>query len=180
MTDIVSIVTNSLKYYDNNTDIYKDKLKNAYYYKLHNLFSDNEHHIVEFYDENKNLLLKSRFEVIGIYAHMTNTWVWGWSIPILDKVSTKIIRKVFNYGAELDKSEIFLKTELISARFIISDPIQLDIHLAIVSYLSKNPFIYKIYDSDINDIDENGYHKITGLEEYVERPIRYIFLLDHK
>ena len=175
MSDNIDIVTNSLKYYDKNMEIYKDKLKYAKYFKIEESSSDTQHEILLFYDENKKLILKTRYEYIGIYGHNTQTWIWGWSIPTLRKISTTIIRKIFNYGAELDPSESFLKTELVTARFMISDPIQLDIHMAIVSYLSKTPFTYNVPDPDIDDTDSDGFYKIKT--ENINQT-RYLFLLD--
>ena len=62
---------------------------------------------------------------------------------------------------------MIVKTELITSKFEISDPIQIDMHLAIVSYLSKSPLIFNyiepeefkseqiLYDEDIINIVED-------------------------
>ena len=89
-----------------------------------------------------------------------------------------MVRKIWNYGAILDPSEKYLKTELITSRFRIADTIQLDIHAGIASYLSKYPMIYKHIDL-FNKAD------VHGLVEVVEPTTTnymtyYMFLLDYK
>jgi len=175
----IGIVTDSLEYFDVNTEKYNDSLRKLRYIKFINATSDLDHNIIIMYDEDKNEILKSRYEIVGIYSSDTKTWAWGWAVPNFKKNSTNIVRKIMNYGAELDPSNKFLKTELITSRFRISDPIQLDIHVAIASYLSKKPLIYKYYiHGNLSEkADNEGYIDIKGKSDHYV--INFIFLLDY-
>ena len=66
-----------------------------------------------------------------------------------------ISRKILNYGLDLDTNQNFLKTELVTSRFTVSNLLQLDIHVAIASYLTKIPNIYchKVSLNKSNDED---------------------------
>ena len=107
-----------------------------------------------------------------------------------------MLRNILNYGLNLDPitENTFLKTELITSRFRINDPVQLDVHIAISSYLSKVPFIFKhiIHEKDPFEylsysVDERLLLQDTKLFEYNEillqtdedYRIDYIFILDH-
>ena len=102
-----------------------------------------------------------------------------------------LLRKILNYGVELEPTNNFLKTELITSRFRVTNKIQLDIYSAIVSYLSKKPRVIKIKifnntrfvvleDSEtLTDVTEPLIYKNNddgnNLNRYTEY---YLFLLD--
>lgn len=148
----IDIVSDALKYYDINNEKYgKLKKKIAYCKQVEN--KTNSDHVnngigsfkYTFFDKNMNELFTSRWEILGKYYPKLNIWIWGWSLPNQPKILTTIIRKVFLYGTDIDPdnlANIFLKNELLTSRFIIESEIQIDIHCAIASYLSKKPFIY--------------------------------------
>ena len=120
------------------------KIKYLSYPPIYEFASDN---IIRFYDEDKNLLLKSRFEYMSIYYENTRTLKWAWSIPSLNKRFTSLSRKLLEYALDLDssvESELLLKAELLNSRIKIENDLQLTIHTAIASYLAKQPFIYKL------------------------------------
>jgi len=169
------IIKSALEYYDKNSETYKHKFDDAVYVEFIKFTNDTEHNIIKLYDKNKELIFTSKFEVLGILAY--NVWMWGWAMPRLRKNTTSIIRKIFNYGAELDPENLVLKTELITSRFRISSPIQTDIHVGIASYLSKKPLIYKHY-SDIIYYTEQ-FSKIIKNPKKGAYIIHYLFLLDY-
>jgi hypothetical protein len=142
----ISIVKDSLEYYDRNNEKYKDLKKKIKYVKHADVDqSDIEGLKLIFYDENKEELFTSRVEILGKYYNTINTWVWGWSLPGIDKSLTSIIRKVFLYGTDIDitnPANVLLKNELITSRFRVVDNVQIEIHCAIASYLAKKPFIF--------------------------------------
>ena len=87
-----------------------------------------------------------------------------------------------NYGAELDPELSFLKTELVTSRFRISDPIQLEIHTAIASYLSKKPVIFKLKSFIDLNIVENNLLDVINSKNPLEQnnfSIYYLFILDY-
>ena len=191
--DNITFVTTSLKYFDENSEKYEGVLKHAIYIKYIPAENDMSYNIIVYYDKNKKEIFRSRYEIIGLYNSDVNTWTWSWAIPTFKKNNTGTARKLLNYGLMLDPSIKYLKTELITSRFRVADLVQLDIHVAIASYISKNPFVYKYgmarYNvspdgnreiSDIrNSIDDDGFIIINqNIDDTLF--IYYIFLLDHE
>lgn len=174
----ISLVTTSLEYYDSNNEKYGSLFKNITYIKFI-VEEESQHNIIVYYDSDKKEVFRSRYEIIGLYNSNTNTWTWAWAIPIFKKNNTNIVRKIWNYGAVLSPKEQYLKTELITSRFRVADPIQLDIHVALASYLSKTPVVYKMYNymQDIGDLDIDGYLNIKK-ETKDNYTLYYMFLLD--
>lgn len=171
----IELIKNALNYYDKNNQKYEDKFKNVRYVSSdYSDSKDTEQTIKYFYDENFKLLFKSRCEYIGILNEKYGIWSWAWSIGFFKKNETNIIRKILLYGTELDPKSMFLKSELISSRFKITNKIQLDIHLAIVSYLSKKSIVFcQNYSTKIID---NKYIDIFDITNDVSKI--YLFLLD--
>jgi hypothetical protein len=180
----ITLVRDSLEYFDKNFQIYKSKFNDVAYIKIIQNINDHEHNTMEFYDSNKKLLFKSRYEYIGMHEPEMQLWSWAWSLSFLKKKHTNIIRKILNYGVELEPTAHFLKSELITSRFRIKHSIQLDIHSAIASYLSKKPVIFKykifnyvnIVGDNMVDVLHPDYSKNGTEKEYV---LHYLFLLDY-
>lgn len=143
----VDIVNDALKYFDGNNDKYKHIKKKIKYVK-HAVVNRKDIEGVKllFFDDDMNEMFTSRVEILGKYYNSINVWVWGWSLPSINKSLTSIIRKVFLYGTDIDLNEnpanISLKNELVTSRFRIEDEIQIDMHCAIASYLAKKPFVF--------------------------------------
>jgi len=161
------IVSKSLEYYDKNLELnnkkYFNKINNIKFIKS-NSNNDMEKNKIEFY-YNKKKLYSFKYEEIGSYYNKSKLWVWAWADPKLKKKENYISRKILNYGLDLDTNQQFLKTELITSRFIVNNLLQLDIHVSLASYLTKIPNIYC--------------HKVTlnkkNKEDYI---LLYLFLFD--
>ncbi len=104
-------------------------------------------------------------------------------MPDVSKNKSMISRSILNYGLDLESSEsLFLKAELITSRFKISDHTQLDIHSAISYYISRVASIYKVFvpkSSKIQGIDGRMFpipssHDIEVNDYYVW----FLFMLD--
>jgi len=188
MTKITEIVRNSLEYLDNNKSKYKSYLNKIEYYSLEFLYGDLERHKIIFYDKNKNKLFETEYEIIGVYNNFAKTWAWSWSIANFSKNEVYLARKILMYGLDIvpDKDTIFLKSELITSRFRISNPIQLDIHVGLASYLSKIPFIFKLYiPTNLNENLEGNLYPILTDDDFsffdnTNFQIYYLFLLNEK
>ncbi len=150
----LNIISNSLEYYDKNLELNKEFYNSINYINIIKSQGNNynDYNYIEFYDKNKNLIKKSKYEILGVFNSSNSIWTWGWSIAKLNKNNVITSKKIFNYGFDLDNNNIYLKNELVTSRFKISNPIQLEIHVSIGAYLSKNPqvFGYKIYNDLIN------------------------------
>lgn len=177
MTHISSIVTDALEYYDNNNDKYKSLKEKSKFVKIEHgqNTNDMEYNIIYFYDEEKNEIFRSRYEVIGMLSNESKVWTWGWAIPHLKKNSVKTSKDILLYGIDLNPNEdTILKTELITSRFRVANDVQLDIHISLSSYLSKNPLIFEYSPNEKDWTPESEYVDISG-----GLTTSYIFLLDY-
>lgn len=161
-----NIIVDSLRYYDKNMMKYNSFFNKIKRIEIEESQYDIVHNNMLFYDKNDNLILQSRYELIGIYSVIGKIWAWSWATPANSKNKIQIIKKVLNYGIDLNPSDLFLKTELITSRFKITNKIQIDIHVAIASYLSKQPLIYKHKVKKIEDNEDIGLHQYLILLDY--------------
>ena len=174
------IVKNAFTYYDKNNEKNEYKFKDIKFIDFINKDStDIKRKTINMYDKDKKLLFKYKYEIIGVYNNFTHTWTWAWSVPIFTKNSTYVSRKILQYGLDMEPTNTFLKAELITSRFRISDPVQLDLHIAIASYISKNPVIYKL-------IVYPKTQKSSKMLEITKHPLDeeystyYLFIIDEK
>lgn len=172
----ITLVTNALEYYDQNLETFNSLYKDIRYTKFIKNEGDLDHNQIIFFGEDKKELFRSSYETIGLYNLEASIWIWAWSVPYFSKNNTNIVRKIWNYGATLDPEMIYIKTELTTSRFQIADPIQLDIHISIASYLSKKPVIYKHFEFYPPEVDSDGYYDIKAKTKLFQ--IHYLFLLD--
>jgi hypothetical protein len=172
------LILNSLEYYDKSNQRFERSLSRVKYISFKKNNKDAEHQSMIFYDKDKNEIFESRFEIIGLYNNYGSVWTWAWSIPYLYKNTTYISRKILNYGLDIipTSEDKFLKTELITSRFRISDLIQLDIHVGIASYLSKIPAIFKVVIDPEKPQEVLKLKDINRMDE--QDQIYYYFLLD--
>ena len=172
----ITVIQNALEYYDKNYDIRNEKFKNVKYIKLISNESNIIHDKIELYDQNKKLLFTYYYEYIGQYIKSMQIWCWAWAIPYIPKKETIIIRKILSYGTELEYDYELLKLELITSRFRIMHKIQLDIHLATASYLSKKPLIFKYLDILNNKNTSNDFYDIFQSANSDKE--NYLFLIE--
>ena len=178
------LVMNALKYYDTNNEKYSKIFDKIKYYSIIFSHKDNgiEHNKIVFYDQEKKEIFKSRYEMLGIYHLKFKLWIWAWSIAILKKNEILLSKKILNYGIDLDKDFSFLKSELITSRFKISDEMQLDIHASIASYIAKNPMICEIIHPIAKSVEypDDPTIKLFEFREKLENDsnINFIYLLD--
>jgi hypothetical protein len=140
--DISILIDKSLIYYDNHNNKY-DK-----YIKSDNIVIDRETNTIKFEDYNEDF----KYEMLGVFDNTTNIWMWAWMVPEFMYNETNIVRKLLNYGlkinpniiSKLNNEQLYLKTQFVNSRFLLQDEFQLELHLAISSYLAKDniKFIY--------------------------------------
>jgi hypothetical protein len=183
---IDSTIRSALEYYDINCEKYHNFINKIKYIKLIN----NNHQTDEivFLDKNKNILLQSSYEILGIYLPKQNIWKWSWSIPTFQKKYTFISRKILEYAFNLDQdNEYLLRSKLINSKINIYNNLQLDIHIALSSYIGKQPLIFKFYnfleenedndnDSDSDDLFINMSNHNNNDKDYM---IMYFFILNY-
>lgn len=174
------LIINSLEYYDKNRDKYAKFFAKIKHYSMIQDDKDTGHNTIIFYDKYNNELLRSTYEIMGIYTNFSNTWAWAWADPLLQKNKTYISKKILNYGLNIESpNEIFLKTELITSRFRIVIDVQLEVHIAIASYISKTPLIFNMYRK-LKDIEygSDGYFKIEDINKDELYTLAPLFILE--
>jgi hypothetical protein len=142
--DLISLIDKALNYYDQHNIEYEK------YIKTDNIQLEREKNIIKFPDINTSNEFK--YEFLGIFDNTTNIWMWAWLVPEFMFNETNIVRKLLNYGLKisptstikLNNEKLYLKTQMVNGRFLLYDNFQLDLHLAISSYLAKDniKFIY--------------------------------------
>ena len=179
----LNIIPQSLEYYDKNMENNRDLIDKINYINIIKSTESgyNKINFIEFYDKDKELIRKSKYEVLGLYDSQSKIWTWAWALPLVSKISSNTAKKIFNYGYDLENN-IFLKTELITSRFRINNPIQLDIHVGIGAYLSKNQFIfsYKVYNQEFNSksmVSKGDINLFNVKNDYDEPYLEYYLLI---
>ena len=179
----ITLVRNAFEYFDKNQEKIKNKFDKVNYISVETTDKDLEHNVMVFYDSNFKKLFDSKIEKIGIYDKVSHIWSWAWAVGYFKKNETNIIRKILFYGTELDPSSRFLKTELVTSRFKISNIVQLDMHCAIASYFSKKKYIFKYNISSYPKLVNDKYLDIlnqdyTSTNDQNFELVYYHFLLD--
>jgi hypothetical protein len=182
---IDSTIRDALDFYDKNREKFSaffNKVKYVKFVNNNNIIDD-----IIFYDDDKNILLESSYEILGVYLPKSNFWKWSWSIPTVHKKYTYISRKILEYAFNLDhNNELSLRSELINSKIKIVNDLQLDIHIALSSYIGKQPLIFKFYNKfNDNDIIDNSdgdlYTYISENNDDDENyMIMYLFILDYE
>ena len=144
--DLSILIDKALNYYD------KQNIEYSKYINSDNITLDRDKNIIKFNDYNdKQSIFK--YEFLGIFDNTTNIWMWAWLVPEFMYNETSIVRKLMNYGlkisptptSKLNNEKLYLKTQMVNGRFLLYDEFQLDLHLAISSYLAKDSFKFIYY-----------------------------------
>ena len=131
-----TLIKDAINYYDNNSEIHKKWISKIDKIHLKDLPDEISPNRVEF-SMNDNIVYGSAYETIGSYIVGDNLWRWSWAEPTYHKKRTYTIAKILKYGIELDPEHKFLKHELVTSQFRITNNVQIIIHVAIASYLAK-------------------------------------------
>ena len=155
-----TIIKSALSYYDQNNSKYTDLFDKIKMTKIKSNTKDMSKSKIFFYDNNNKLFMKGDYEIAGNFYNKYKLWIWSWAIPVLVKNKTLLSRKILNYGLDIDSSNkpainFFIKSELTTSRFKINK-LQLDIHIALISYICKEPIIYPYIDY-LSDTDKDNY-----------------------
>lgn len=177
------IIRNSIEYYDNNKEKINIIISKLRYIKfLYNGYLNDK---IIFYDENKEIILESKTQLLSIYYPKNNIWKWSWSIPSAHKSSTLLVRKILDYAFDLNnENEFMLKYLLLNSQIKIINDLQLDINLALSSYISKIPFIFEYNMIPIFSNNEDKF--VDYKEDILNSPykpdamIAYYLILDYK
>lgn len=144
---LTSIVDKALNHYDMQNNKYSK------YLDTDNITVDRQTNMIIFPDIDT---IEYKYEILGVFDNTTRIWIWAWMSPEFMFNETEIVRKLLNYGLKITPSivnrvtddRLYLKTQLVNSRFLLDDIFQLDLHLALSSYLAKDNFKF-IYSKKI-------------------------------
>lgn len=149
--NVSDLIKTAFEYYDNKNLKYKKYIEN------NNIYLDYNKSTIMFTDLNDEF----KYEVLGIFDNSSKIWIWAWMMPIFSNSKKQISESLLNYGLKLepknDPEEYYLKTQLVNSRFLLEDKIQLDIHLALACYLSRNKFKFLYKKKFFLDKDKKKY-----------------------
>jgi hypothetical protein len=135
-------IKKALEHYDNQNFKYKHLIL------LDNIKYNTDKNIIKFTDNN-NIVHEYDFETLGYFDGITNIWIWSWVIHKLKLEQTIIARNLLNYGLKLEPGQNLeehnmMKLLLVNSRIKLEEQLQLDVNMAIFSYIMKDSikFIY--------------------------------------
>ena len=89
------------------------------------------------------------YELLGYYDNQNGVWIWGWVLADFNYKDTPQCKFLLDYGLKLEPKsatleQYMIKGILVNSRIKIEEQEQLEINLAIYSYLIKDriKFIY--------------------------------------
>lgn len=182
----LDFVTQALEYYDQNREDHDRLFDDIAHFKFVVRTEDLKRNQILMYDRHKKLKYRIEYELIGVYTNCSHTWTWAWAKNDLKKLSISTSIKVLNYAFDLDTSTIeqrLLKSELITSRFRVTNPIQLDIHVAIGAYLSKQAYIFPMVYNEADKRRKLEHYPRLSVDEAGENYEVYYLILyfdDHK
>lgn len=173
-------VKNALEYYDSHQPEIQKILNKTHYIKL--IDNKNLTDEIIFYDSDKNILLKSKFEYLSMYEPRNKIWKWSWAVVSFKPKYTFISRKILNYAFTLDHNNNInyqLKNTLVYSKISIETKINIDILLSTSAYLCKKPFIFKFYFPGPGPIGKMfNYKDIINDPNKKEFIVFYLIILD--
>jgi hypothetical protein len=149
-------IKKALQHYDNQNTKY-NKFINDSDVKIIDEDRNNNLEIIFNLNEEKNIC---DAEILGYFDYSNQIWIWGWLLAELKLYHINICKNLLEYGLKLEPDSnitehFMIKALLLNSRILIENSLQLDINLAIYSYLIKDKiyFIFpkKIYVDDKNE-----------------------------
>lgn len=135
-------IKKAIDYYDNQRNEYIDEISTQDV-----TFNFDTTEIKFNFEDNKTKIYD--YEIIGYFDNQANIWIWSWVINNVNAAESKLARELLQYGLKLEPGtnsldHFIIKGLLLNSRTTIMEQNQLDINLAIYSYLvrDKIKFIY--------------------------------------
>lgn len=143
--NVQDIIRNSLVQYDAAQPVIQYLMENCMY---DGIKTDSDYVRTKFNFmsiKTKEVLVSTEVETLAIYFDKTNVWSWAWSHPGLLNSENHYAKEILLYSFKLGSELSYIKNILTTSKGVINDPIQIDVNLAISTYIIKKPYIYKFY-----------------------------------
>lgn len=141
-TSRAHIIQDALNYYDASQSIIKYLMTNAKI-ELLTRGTDNERGKAAFYSlSTDEELFKTEFEYLAVFYDKVNVWAWAWSQPFLSLGDNYFSREILFWALSLKLDMFYFKNLITTSRRIVSDPLQIDVNLAICASIAKQPYIF--------------------------------------
>ena len=107
-------------------------------------------------------------------------WKWGWSL-VMNKKNVFASRKILQYVLDIDDTNrLFLREPLLNSNITINNQLELDLLVAISSYITKQNCIMGFYMIPDEDKD-SGFYNVKDVKEGNDKEdylIMYYILVD--
>lgn len=134
-------VKKALEHWDNQNWNNKNLIDNQYV-----KFDELNSTITFFIDDTIKIY---NYELLGYYDNQNGVWIWGWVLSDFNYKDTPQCKYLLDYGLKLEPKsatieQTMIKGILVNSRIKIEEQTQLDVNLALYSYLIKDriKFIY--------------------------------------
>jgi hypothetical protein len=158
------IIAKALEGYDNSSNVIKylaDRQKTSI--KLEREKKQNQRALFVFRDNKTNeIVLSTEMELLGIYYD--NIWCWAWTIPTFENLDILLAKELLMYALKMGPEYAIIKSMMINSRGTVDDPIQVDINIALATYILKYTYIYPV-KTKINDTVITKYYILLNREE---------------
>lgn len=100
--------------------------------------------------DDKDIVLETEIELMGIFYDKYNVWSWGWVQPGILKPEIYLVKEILIHALDMELELSDIRQLLVSPRAVFSDKMQLDICLAIAGSVIKHCHIfpYKVTEID--------------------------------
>ena len=147
-----NFIKTSLNFFDQNYKINFNIIINKYRHEIINTKNSKQ---ILFYDKKDNILIKGKYQIIGVFDRNKKIFNWAWSISNLDDNLISYSKELLNYGLDLSKEYIILKYLLTKTDIETKNILFEDFIISIVSYLLKKQKIFQIL------LEPENIYKIT-------------------
>ena len=134
-------VKKAIDHYDNQNWNYRNLIDNQDV-----KFDELNSTITFFIDEDNQTY---NYELLGYYDNQNGIWIWGWVLSDFNYKDTPQCKYLLDYGLKLEPKsatieQTMIKGILVNSRIKMEEQSQLEVNLAIYSYLIKDriKFIY--------------------------------------
>ena len=151
--NVQHIISEALVQYDAAQPVIRYLLKNARQEGIKST-NDIERTKIKFIDKNTDeVLVDTEVEILAIFYDKFNVWSWAWAHTGLTNAENYLSKEILLYALKLESDLSYLKSILTRSRGEIKDITQIDINLAIGSFVIKKPYIFPyIYTIDNDNL----------------------------